>query len=107
MIDVAGTRLTLDELQALGAEERHIGLHCTTGPRPEATFTGVGLDRVLDGVGGTTVTVHSSDDDYTLTVPLDEARRGFLAWAKDGEPTALRFIADSGSVKAVANVTVS
>lgn len=108
MVDVAGTTFTVEDLKRLGEEERRITLHCTTGPRPDATFTGIGLDRVLDlaRVQGETLTAHSSEDDYTVTVPLDEARRAFLAWAKDGVPTPLRFVAESGSVKAVAHVTV-
>jgi len=109
-LDVAGRQWSLDDLRALGEETRTITLHCTTGPLPAAAFTGVGLDRVLADVGGdvdgTTVTATSSEDDYTVTVPLEEARQGFLAWAKDGQPTPLRFIAESGSVKAVAHVTL-
>jgi DMSO/TMAO reductase YedYZ molybdopterin-dependent catalytic subunit len=86
-------RLTLDDLALLGAEERVIDFHCVWGwSRPAVRWTGVGVDRVLAlvgalvGVQGSHVTVHSASDEYSACLPRADAARGFLAWARDGQP---------------------
>jgi DMSO/TMAO reductase YedYZ molybdopterin-dependent catalytic subunit len=92
---------TLADLAALGTEERAIDFHCVWGwSRPAVRWTGVGLDRVLDvvGVQGTHVTVHAASDEYSACLPVEDAARGFLAWARDGDALArdeggpLRFV---------------
>jgi DMSO/TMAO reductase YedYZ molybdopterin-dependent catalytic subunit len=80
-------RFTLNDLAVLGSEERVIDFHCVWGwSRPQELWTGVGLDRVLELVGatGSHVTVHSASDEYSACLPIEDARRGFLAWARDG-----------------------
>lgn len=81
-------RLRLDDLARLGTEERVIDFHCVWGwSRPRECWTGVGLDVVLElaGATGSHVTVHSASDRYSTCLPIDDARRGFLAWARDGD----------------------
>ena len=42
--------------------------------------------------------MHAASDEYSACLPVDDAARGFLAWARDGEPLAaeeggpLRFV---------------
>jgi DMSO/TMAO reductase YedYZ molybdopterin-dependent catalytic subunit len=84
-----GRRFTLADLELLEPEERVIDFHCVWGwSRPRERWVGIGLDRVLDLVGatGSHVTVHSASDQYSACLPIDDARRGFLAWTRDGEP---------------------
>ena len=84
-------RFTLADLAALDTEERVIDFHCVWGwSRPQERWTGIGLDRVLSVVGasGSFVTVHSASDQYSACLPVEDARRGFLAWQRDGEPLA-------------------
>lgn len=80
-------RFSLGDLTRLDVEERIIDFHCVWGwSRPQEHWTGVGLDRVLDFVGatGSHVTVRSASDQYSACLPMDDARRGFLAWTRDG-----------------------
>jgi len=82
-------RLTLDDLALLGVEEREIDFHCVWGwSRPAVRWTGVGVGRVLAlaGVQGSHVTVQAASDEYSACLPVEDAARGFLAWARDGEP---------------------
>lgn len=94
-------RFTLADLAALDGEERDIDFHCVWGwSRPDVRWTGVGLDRVLALVGahGSHVTIHAAEEQYSACLPIEDARRGFLAWCRDGEPLAageggpLRFV---------------
>ena len=91
----------LATLTRLGAEEASVAVHCVWGwSRPDASWTGVRLGRVLDDAGplGSWVTVSSSSGVYSSCLPLADAARGLLAWARDGaalDPPAggpLRFI---------------
>ena len=82
-------RLTIGDLGLLGVEEREIDVHCVWGwSRPAVRWTGVGVDRVLAlaGVQGSHVTVQAASDEYSACLPVFDAARGFLAWARDGEP---------------------
>jgi DMSO/TMAO reductase YedYZ molybdopterin-dependent catalytic subunit len=82
-------RFTLADLAALGTEHRTIDFHCVWGwSRPEERWTGVGLDRLLALVeaGGSHVTVRAASDQYSACLPIEDARRGFLAWGRGGEP---------------------
>ena len=94
-------RFALADLAALGPEEREIDFHCVWGwSRPAVRWTGVGVDRLLTLVGARDgyVTVDAASDEYSACLPFDDAARGFLAWARDGEPLAaeeggpLRFV---------------
>jgi DMSO/TMAO reductase YedYZ molybdopterin-dependent catalytic subunit len=83
-------RFSLAELHALAeAAPVALPLHCVWGwSRPHATWAGVGLDVVLDVVGaeGGFVTVVAGSDTYSACLPVADARRGVLAWERDGEP---------------------
>jgi DMSO/TMAO reductase YedYZ molybdopterin-dependent catalytic subunit len=82
-------RFSLADLAALDVEERAIDFHCVWGwSRPQVRWTGVGLDRLLAlvGVKGSHVTVHAASDEYSACLPVSDAARGFLAWARDGNP---------------------
>ena len=82
-------RYRLDELVALGGERRTIAVHCVWGwSRPHAVWEGVTLGRVLDAAGpsGPWLTVRSASGAYSSCLPIDDAARGMLAWARDGEP---------------------
>jgi DMSO/TMAO reductase YedYZ molybdopterin-dependent catalytic subunit len=82
-------RCTLADLATLGAEERAVDFHCVWGwSRPQVRWTGVGVDRVLALVGaqGSHVTAHAASDEYSACLPVEDAARAFLAWARDGQP---------------------
>lgn len=82
-------RFTLTVLEALGVEERAVPVHCVWGwSRPEAVWDGVGVDRVLDVVEplGGWVTVQAASRVYSSCLPVADAGRGMLAWARRGEP---------------------
>ncbi len=84
-------KFTLADLAALDGEERVIDFHCVWGwSRPGVRWTGVGLDRVLAlaGANGSHVTVHAASEQYSACLPIADARRGFLAWGRGGEPLA-------------------
>ena len=94
-------RFDLDDLAAIEVEEREVDFHCVWGwSRPRVRWTGIGLDRLLAVVGtqGSHVTVHAASEQYSACLPVADAARGFLAWARDGEPLAateggpLRFV---------------
>jgi DMSO/TMAO reductase YedYZ molybdopterin-dependent catalytic subunit len=82
-------RLGRDDLAALGAAVHTIPVHCVWGwSRPDVRWEGVPLAAVLDlavPLGGY-VTVHSASGTYSSCLPLADAARGLLAWARDGEP---------------------
>jgi DMSO/TMAO reductase YedYZ molybdopterin-dependent catalytic subunit len=94
-------RFTIADLAALDDEERDIDFHCVWGwSRPDVRWAGVGLDRVLTlaGARGSHVTVHAASEQYSACLPIEDARRGFLAWGRDGASLAhqeggpLRFV---------------
>jgi DMSO/TMAO reductase YedYZ molybdopterin-dependent catalytic subunit len=87
MVDVLGD-WDLDRLVALGPERRTIALHCVWGwSRPDTVWDGVTLGRVLEASvpGGSWVTVRAASDTYSSCLPIEDAARGMLAWARDGE----------------------
>lgn len=91
---------TLADLGALDARDRVVPVHCVwgwsvAGPR----WTGVELGALLDVVSvqqprgsETFVVVSSASGTYSSCLALRDARRGVLAWRRDGEPLA----ADAG-----------
>lgn len=83
-------RFSLDDLRALADDDGPLDLplHCVWGwSRPDVSWHGVALGVVLDLVGaeGAFVTVHAGSDVYSACLPAADARRGLLAWARDGE----------------------
>lgn len=83
-------RLSLDDLRALGGEERTIPVHCVWGwSRPTATWHGLALSTVLDVAepagAATHVVVSSASGVYSSCLSRPEAGLGFLAWSRDGE----------------------
>jgi DMSO/TMAO reductase YedYZ molybdopterin-dependent catalytic subunit len=113
--------LTPGGIRALGTTTRSIAVHCVWGwSKPDVVWEGIGLDAVLDLVGahGSHVVVGAASDDYSACLPVEDARRGFLAWARDGEPLPaeaggpLRFVGPEDhwgykGVKWAARVTVT
>lgn len=94
-------RFTLTDLGVLGTEDRSVDFHCVWGwSRPAVHWTGVGVGRLLALAGGhgSHVTVHAASGEYSACLPVEDAARGVLAWARDGEPLAaqeggpLRFV---------------
>lgn len=82
-------RFSLEDLASLGAAVHAVPFHCVWGwSMPDAAWEGVVLAAVLDVVDteGGFVTVGSGSDTYSACLPVDDARRGVLAWARDGEP---------------------
>jgi DMSO/TMAO reductase YedYZ molybdopterin-dependent catalytic subunit len=82
-------RFSLTDLRALAVGPVAVPLHCVWGwSRPDAVWEGVRLVVVLDVVGaeGGFVTVHAGSDSYSSCLPMADARRGVLAWGRDGEP---------------------
>lgn len=91
----------LAELERLGAEEAALAVHCVWGwSRTDGSWTGVRLGNLLDerDALGSWITIRSSSGAYSSCLPLADARRGLLAWARGGaalEPAAggpLRFL---------------
>jgi DMSO/TMAO reductase YedYZ molybdopterin-dependent catalytic subunit len=81
--------LSLSDLRCLDVERRRIPVHCVWGwSRPDAVWDGVSVARILDlcRPTGTYVVVRSSSGAYSSCMPLEDAGRGMLAWARDGEP---------------------
>jgi DMSO/TMAO reductase YedYZ molybdopterin-dependent catalytic subunit len=82
-------------LEALGSQVQAVAVHCVWGwSRPDAVWEGVPLVAVLDLAVplGSFVTIHSASGSYSSCLPLADAARGMLAWARDGEPLS----ADAG-----------
>jgi hypothetical protein len=83
------TRLSLDELTALGETEQAAVLDCTSGWAMEATWRGVPLRSVLDAAGwageGRSVVVRSTTGWATLLGPVD-VDRALLATGVAGGP---------------------
>lgn len=82
-------RFTLDQLRALGVVEREIALHCVWGwSRLGARWQGVDCAALLELAEpeGGWVTVASASGVYSACLPVADASRGILAWARDGEP---------------------
>lgn len=82
-------RFDLAALRTLGEERRRLAVHCVWGwSRPDGVWDGVGMDHLLDAVGpeGEWVTVTAASGVYSSCLPVADARRGVLAWARDGAP---------------------
>lgn len=80
-----------DEITSMGAENRFMTLRCVSDPRngkkmDNALWTGVPMERVLDGVDlqGKFVMARSVDG-YYEEFPVEALRTGFLAYGMDGE----------------------
>lgn len=107
-------------LQALGAEQVVMDLHCVWGwSRPGVRWEGTLLRCLLEVVEpqGEWVRVEAASGAYSSCLPLTDAARGVLAWGRDGAPLApeaggpLRFVAPPEywaykGVKWAARVTV-
>ncbi len=81
-------RFSLADLRTLGAEERNLALHCVWGwSRTDPVWEGVGMERLLEFTGaiGDYVTIRAASDSYSSCLPVADARRGILAWARDTE----------------------
>lgn len=81
-------RFDLAALATLGTERRRLAVHCVWGwSRSDPVWDGVGLDRLFDIVEptGDWVELHSSSGTYSACLPIADAARGMLAWARDGE----------------------
>lgn len=82
--------LSVRDLAALGGAEHVVDLHCVWGwSKPSVCWTGVPLAVVLDVAGldcggEPFVIVSSASDTYSSCLPLRDAARGILAWARDG-----------------------
>lgn len=91
-----GRRFSLGALRAIDEETRGVALHCVWGwSRPDVTWIGVGMDKVLDLVGahGSHVTIEAAGGAYSACLAIDAARAGFLAWGRDGDALS----ADAGA----------
>jgi len=80
-----------EELTSMGSENRFMTLRCVSDPRngkkmDNALWTGVPMERVLDGVDlqGKFV-MGRSVDGYYEEFPVEALRTGFLAYGMDGE----------------------
>ncbi|EMA43417.1 molybdopterin-dependent oxidoreductase [Halococcus saccharolyticus] len=80
-----------DEITSMGSEHRFMTLRCVSDPRngnkmDNALWTGVPMERVLDGVDlqGKFVMARSVDG-YYEEFPVEALRTGFLAYGMDGE----------------------
>ncbi len=84
--------LSLDDLVAIGGRRHTVSLHCVWGwSKPGVEWDGVSMAAVLDlaGVHGSHVTVVAASDVYSACLAVDDAARGVLAWARDGEPMSV------------------
>ena len=81
--------MSLADLARIGASETTAVLDCTSGWVMETTWQGVALAAVLDEAGLTagahTVTVRS-ETGWFARMPVEEARRAFLATGVAGQP---------------------
>jgi DMSO/TMAO reductase YedYZ molybdopterin-dependent catalytic subunit len=83
---------TWDEFQALPTETVTVDIHCVTKwSKFDTTWTGVSVDRLLEGAdakGG--FVVASCDGGYTTNVPLADVTGGkaWVAYEYGGEPLA-------------------
>jgi DMSO/TMAO reductase YedYZ molybdopterin-dependent catalytic subunit len=91
ILDQAGdpvARWSWSELRALPAEDITVDIHCVTKwSKLGTTWTGVSLDRLLDGVETSADYVTAwSDGDYTTNIPLADVRDGqaWVAFGYDG-----------------------
>lgn len=81
-------RLDLAGVAALGSERRVVPVHCVWGwSRPEATWEGIGMERLFDCVEplGGYVTVRGASNAYSSCLPVADAAAGMLVWRRDGE----------------------
>jgi len=94
-------RFGLQALKGFGPVRRVVAVHCVWGwSRTDACWEGVGLDQVFEVVEPEAgwMTVSSASGTYSACLPLVDAARGTLVWARDGEtlPTGaggpLRFL---------------
>ena len=94
-------RLDRESLPDLGTTERSVPVHCVWGwSRPDGRWTGVAMGDVLAAASplGGWVTVRSASGAYSSCLPIADAARGLLAWARDGrdlppeEGAPLRFL---------------
>ncbi len=83
---------TWDEVRALPEETWRGDIHCvTTWSKLGTSFTGVGLDVLLEGVGVEPAATHVvawSHSGYTTNLPLADVTggRAWLVWGHEGKP---------------------
>ncbi|HWC39517.1 MAG TPA: molybdopterin-dependent oxidoreductase [Acidimicrobiales bacterium] len=83
-------RFDLAALRELGPVRLNLAVHCVWGwSRPRVTWDGVPLGRLLETAGvdptATHAVIEAASDTYSSCLPLEDAVRGMLAWARDGE----------------------
>jgi len=84
--------LSIDELDALGAETQRQDFHCVTGwSRFDCEFHGVPFPTLADHVGVEADAAHvmfHAHDGYSTNLPLSACDRPevLFAWALDGDP---------------------
>lgn len=83
-LDVDGTRLTLDDLDAFTDEITAI-LDCTGGWFAEQTWRGARLDRLVDTAEGRSIVVRSATG-YERRFPMSDAPNLLIATQAAGEP---------------------
>jgi DMSO/TMAO reductase YedYZ molybdopterin-dependent catalytic subunit len=89
LVDEART-WSWEEFTALPSETFTVDIHCVTKwSKLDTTWTGVSLDRLLEGVDTSADFVTAwSDGDYTTNVPLEDLRggRAWVVWEYEGAP---------------------
>jgi DMSO/TMAO reductase YedYZ molybdopterin-dependent catalytic subunit len=79
--------LRRESVAALDAETHDLPVHCVWGWSRTGRWTGVPLGPVLEQAGamGSWATVRAASGVYSSCLPLADAARGLLVWARDGQ----------------------
>ena len=86
----SSAELDLAAIRDLGPVQLQLAIHCVWGwSRPEVTWEGVPLGRLLETVdpdpSATHAVIESASGSYSSCLSLEDAASGVLAWARDGE----------------------